>query len=216
MSEARTRPRGDKAEDTRRRMIEAATRHFAQFGFEGASQRAIQREVGVNPATSHYHFGSKEALYQAVVETFLAQIQRERIEALEALSDRSPPNEKLTQLLRGYLGPHIRLAATEQGFNYARILAAIQYKKPDAATAIFDAAVTPVRDRYLEVLQGLFPEAEPRDVAEALSMAVVLMATAPIRMRRRSIPPADIPRVIEGVVGFASAGFLTTLGPISE
>src|SRR5687768_16326478 len=68
--------------DTRRRLVEVAARHFAGLGFEGVSQRAIQREVGVNPATAHYYFGSKEALYRAVLERYLGEIQAQRDAAL--------------------------------------------------------------------------------------------------------------------------------------
>jgi AcrR family transcriptional regulator len=56
----------EKPNRARTRLIEVAARHFAEHGIQGASQRAIQREVGVNPATAHYYFGSKEALYRAV------------------------------------------------------------------------------------------------------------------------------------------------------
>ena len=48
--------------DTRRDLLLAAERLFAQQGFQGASLRAITQEAGANLASVNYHFGSKEGL----------------------------------------------------------------------------------------------------------------------------------------------------------
>jgi AcrR family transcriptional regulator len=48
--------------------VAAARRLFADRGYDGASVRAITREAGVNLGAVTYHFGSKRALYAAVLE----------------------------------------------------------------------------------------------------------------------------------------------------
>ena len=53
-------------EDTRFRLINAATRVFAEFGFHAATTREISRPANVNPAAIHYYFGDKATLYQEV------------------------------------------------------------------------------------------------------------------------------------------------------
>jgi AcrR family transcriptional regulator len=53
-------------EDTRLRLIDAATRVFAEFGFHAATTREISRRANVNLAAIHYHFGDKASLYQEV------------------------------------------------------------------------------------------------------------------------------------------------------
>ncbi|MBU0550969.1 TetR family transcriptional regulator [Myxococcota bacterium] len=62
---------GTKPEETRERILEAATRVFADRGFGGARVRQIANEANVNVATLSYHFGDKKGLYSAVVEQLL-------------------------------------------------------------------------------------------------------------------------------------------------
>ena len=51
----------------RQDLIAAAFGHIATRGFEGLRTRDVAAEVGVNVATLHYYFPSKEALIQEVV-----------------------------------------------------------------------------------------------------------------------------------------------------
>ena len=46
----------------------AATQLFAKFGFKDANTRAIAKLAGVKPVMLHYYYGSKEQLYEAVLE----------------------------------------------------------------------------------------------------------------------------------------------------
>jgi AcrR family transcriptional regulator len=66
-----TYPRG---EETRRRMIETALDMFALRGYEGASTRLLAESAGVNLPAIQYYFGSKEGLYDAVVDHIIQRI----------------------------------------------------------------------------------------------------------------------------------------------
>ena len=57
-----------KPDETRTRIIEAASRLFAEKGFVGATTRAIAEEAEVNEVTLFRHFGSKENLVKAIME----------------------------------------------------------------------------------------------------------------------------------------------------
>lgn len=61
------RPRGGDPVETRRSILNAAEECFAASGFVGATTRQVASRAGVNVATLHYHFGSKEKLYRAVL-----------------------------------------------------------------------------------------------------------------------------------------------------
>ncbi len=51
----------------RARIIEAAEEVFAEQGFAGATTAAIAARAGLPKANLHYYFGTKEALYRAVL-----------------------------------------------------------------------------------------------------------------------------------------------------
>lgn len=80
------------------RILDAAEGLFAQKGFAETSLRAITSKAGVNLAAVNYHFGSKEALIQAVFERFLTPFCNalaSRLDELEA----SPEPVTLERLL---------------------------------------------------------------------------------------------------------------------
>jgi AcrR family transcriptional regulator len=54
--------------DKRQCIIETALRLFAEKGFEGASIRDIAEKAAVNVAMVNYYFGSKEKLFEKIVE----------------------------------------------------------------------------------------------------------------------------------------------------
>ena len=60
--------------DTRADLLVAARRLFTRRGFDGASVRAITREARVNLGAVTYHFGSKHALYDAVLDQVLTPL----------------------------------------------------------------------------------------------------------------------------------------------
>jgi AcrR family transcriptional regulator len=62
---------------TREKIIKAASRAFADSGYEGASIRVIVAAADVNQAAINYHFGSKEGLYRAVLQTALHALMQD-------------------------------------------------------------------------------------------------------------------------------------------
>lgn len=55
---------------TKQALLIQAKKHFAQFGFEGASLREICKEAEANVSSVKYHFGDKEGLYKACLVEF--------------------------------------------------------------------------------------------------------------------------------------------------
>lgn len=62
-----------KSDKTIALILDAATRIFAQYGFDGARMDTIAKEAGVNKATIYYHLGGKKALYTAVLHTVFSE-----------------------------------------------------------------------------------------------------------------------------------------------
>lgn len=59
--------------DTRQKIIDAAFKLFGEHGYTGSSTRAIAAEAGVNEVTLFRHFGSKQNLFRACMESFNAE-----------------------------------------------------------------------------------------------------------------------------------------------
>src|SRR5256884_9060947 len=67
-SVSRTRPIRSHKEDREQALVEAAYHEIAERGFEGLRTREVAAGVGLNIATLHYYFPTKEALIRGVVE----------------------------------------------------------------------------------------------------------------------------------------------------
>ncbi len=73
--------KGEDTLDTRALILETATKLFAEQGFEAVSTRLIAKESGANIALISYYFGSKEKLFEAIIETKIPSM-RAHLEAL--------------------------------------------------------------------------------------------------------------------------------------
>lgn len=88
--------------DTLERILNAAEQLFAQRGFTETSLRSITSHAGVNLAAVNYHFGSKEALIEAVFARFLDDYTHAlevELERVQSVSHSKPDPEALLQLL---------------------------------------------------------------------------------------------------------------------
>jgi AcrR family transcriptional regulator len=99
-----TSPGGIHAErgsGTRSAILEGAFALFAEKGFAGATTREIAERADVNEVTIFRHFGSKESLFQAVIELYspVAMLTEELAERLTGDDVRA----NLTHLATQYL-----------------------------------------------------------------------------------------------------------------
>ena len=77
----------DRARVTRQRLLTDATRLFAERGYEDTSIEAILHEAGVSRGSLYHHFGSKEALFEAVLAALLEETGRQTVVAAEGATD---------------------------------------------------------------------------------------------------------------------------------
>jgi AcrR family transcriptional regulator len=103
----RERKRGEQ----RDRILESARALFREHGAEAITMAEIAEEAEVSRATVFNHFGSKQALIEAIAETVL-EIQHQLI--AEAIDDRKTPTTELIRLLFHELGSVIE---TERRFH---------------------------------------------------------------------------------------------------
>jgi TetR/AcrR family transcriptional regulator len=102
-----------KTEDSRAAILRAAISAFAEQGEAGARTDTIARAAGVNKALLHYYFGTKEALYGAVLEEVFTGLAERFRQVLQG------PGTQGERLLRYYLAHFDHLADSS---TFARLL----------------------------------------------------------------------------------------------
>src|ERR1700744_6132308 len=65
------------AQATRRRLLDAAAQEFAAFGIAGARVDRIAATAQSNKAQIYHYFGSKDQLFDAVLDDLVVRIVRE-------------------------------------------------------------------------------------------------------------------------------------------
>jgi len=93
MKTATARLSGAHAEDRRRALVASAFRQIAEHGFEGLRTREVAADAGVNIATLHYYFPTKEALIRGVVAYAMARFR-------STLAPHGSPDDQLANHLR--------------------------------------------------------------------------------------------------------------------
>ena len=69
------RPVDANAEETRRRILDAAIRLFAARGFDGVSTRELAAVAKVNAAMLSHYFGGKQGVYDATVDEVYRRLE---------------------------------------------------------------------------------------------------------------------------------------------
>jgi AcrR family transcriptional regulator len=109
-------------DDRRQALVQAAFNEIAERGFEGLRTREVAAEVGVNIATLHYYFPTKEALIRGVVELSM-------------------------QRFRSTLAPHG--SSAEQLRNHLRAVGRLLREEPRLGAVMAELALRSARDPAL-------------------------------------------------------------------
>jgi AcrR family transcriptional regulator len=104
--------------DTPRRLIDAATSLFATRGFDGTSVRDVTAAAEANLGAITYHFGSKQGLYEAVLETAFAPVRQRLATPVTRGQERRGLErvEAIMRLLFAHIAahPHLQLLILRQ------------------------------------------------------------------------------------------------------
>lgn len=120
-----------KPRDTRAQLIVAAERLFAERGIEGVSLREINLAAKQrNTSAAHYHFGSKDALVDAIFEYRRSEIGKRRDELIDSLeaAGKTTDIRSLAGALVTPLAPEIQHG--EEGGHYLEFLAHLFLTSP--------------------------------------------------------------------------------------
>ncbi|MCC6000649.1 MAG: TetR family transcriptional regulator [Pararhodobacter sp.] len=212
-----------RAQETRRAIFAAAEALFAERGFDGTSTRDIAAKAAVTPALVSFHGGTKQALFEAVVQARASELSAAREAALAELMA-AQPRPPLRAILAAFIRPLMaRATGPDPGWRaYARLIAMISADPQwRALTArCFDPTVA----RFSQVIAASCPRAAPEHLAAGLVFSVAAML-ALITSTWRIDALADSANGIaaendsgnqldrtEALICYAEAGMLALLG----
>lgn len=140
-------------------ILDAALTAFATKGFDGTGLREIARLAGVAQPTIHYHFETKEKLFEEVVRRGAEHSVRLRLDRLEAVRAQSDPvalEAIVAALFHVYNVPPEGATKADYEFNQFVIrfgFADSQYAR-DVAVAPFNEMATHFIDAMLKTSDG--------------------------------------------------------------
>jgi AcrR family transcriptional regulator len=201
------------AAGTKEQILDVAERLFAENGVHGASLRAIITEAEVNLAAVHYHFGSKDALVEAVFERRVGPVNEARLrwlDRIEAASDGTPP---VDEVLRALVTPAIQLALDpERGHTFMKTCGRFYTESGDYLQPIFDRLFSKIIERFVPAFGRACPELPPAELLWRIHFAIGVMVHTLLdserlgRISGGACDTSDADAVVERMVQFAAAG----------
>ncbi|MEM9689778.1 MAG: TetR/AcrR family transcriptional regulator [Pseudomonadota bacterium] len=98
---SRKRRPQERAEVTKRKLLEVAKRKFTQHDFDAVTIREIEVEAGVQRNLLKYHYGSKDEIWKNVAKDIFENLDRFMESRQEVMRD-LPPRERMSYTIRSF------------------------------------------------------------------------------------------------------------------
>ena len=198
--------------DTKEQILDVAERIFAERGFAGTTLRNVVSEAGVNLAAVHYHFGSKEELFRAVISRIARPVVEQELASLNQLQqeDDSPSVEAI---LTALLTPPLELIIEEEE-NSRMVRAQFMGRcrvEPEPIQSIANQEFDASCQAFLNALH----QALPSQSRSQLKWKLDLVIAALIRVQTEAGSPdallqstkvEDVQHTVSSLVKFLAAG----------
>jgi AcrR family transcriptional regulator len=193
--------------DGRELLLEAALRLFADEGVDAVSIRAVNREAGLGPASVHYHFGTKDALLDAVVQRqgdVVTQAIRARAAEIADADATATARQLVTMLAEPYLDA--LAAPRREGLAWVRLMSQLLQQEPGRV-------LDPPSMRLISTAAArVYPHASKADIRRAMHLCLVVLVTNLAHGSQQRRGSVEIGILIE----FLSAGLDAVLGQGSQ
>ena len=202
--------------DTKTRILDGAEQLFAREGFHNTSLRALTQLAEVNLAAVNYHFGSKDALLEAVVERRLQPLNRLRAERIEAVLNQAKENKSAPspeKLLKAFIEPTLEFRNSSPGARDFIALIGRSLSEPDETVRnCFLKLVLPTFQLLFDGLREALPQLPAAILFTRLqfimgTMSHVMCMRTLTALNNRSFPqPLGQQELIEQLLKYVVAG----------
>lgn len=203
----RRRVNGNQTKD---KILDAAEKLFAERGFDAVSLRDITDEARVTLALSSYHFGTKERLFEVVIErraNVLCDLRRRR---LAGLSEKDLTS--VEKILDAFMSPIFEQVqgCDKHWRDYIRLLARLG--EDDRWLDLLASCFNEIALKFIEALQRALPDVEPLKVTRVFTMTLQLMLVCVAQHRRLDtlsdgqLQASDLKAGYDSLLQYATAG----------
>ncbi|MEM7693716.1 MAG: TetR/AcrR family transcriptional regulator [Pseudomonadota bacterium] len=207
------RPRGARSANTKARILDAAEALFADRGYDGASIRDVAGAANVQVHAVGYHFGPKDALFDAVVARRAAMMSDHRRRALKTLREAAGAKPlPIEDMVRAYVAPFIHSAGHgEPGWrNYAALMGRLA--NSPVGTEIIAKHYDETARAYIAEFRRALPDADPDELVDGfLDMVAAMLAICARTGRSERLSgrasARSSERSLDTLVRFHAAGF---------
>ncbi|MDY6820819.1 MAG: TetR/AcrR family transcriptional regulator [Deferribacterota bacterium] len=210
--------------NTKDKIIKNAAKLFAKQGFQKTTIKQIARDANVNIAAINYHFGSKYALIEKVVEQIYTPINNERIKKLNIIKVNN--KQKDISLVKGILRAFIEPPFTaEFADKDTRFLLALSYQifleRDKKIITYFMLQFKKPLCMFFQLLSEALPYI-PKNILSwrvhftigvAINAMKILILPFPIP-EMAPMPIANIDELIDQIIEFSYAGIISTTNKI--
>jgi AcrR family transcriptional regulator len=207
--------------ETRTRILDVAEELFMQHGFEATSMRLLTSTARVNLAAVNYHFGSKDALIEALFRRRLDPMNAERVAALDALEQQADGQPLAPeQIIRTFIGASLRMIedAKGGGRNFIRLLGRTYTEPAKQIRALIGQLYAPAMERYKTAFAKALPEVPLDELVWRMhfmfgTLSYTLAATDTVQLIAGCKPEDryDAQLLEARLVAFLAAGLLAPL-----
>lgn len=164
--------------DTKTRILDAAEALFVAGGFDALSMRQITTSAQVNLAAVNYHFGSKDALIEAVLARQLDTLNESREAMLDRLESALGDQLECEHVMAAMFLPAVRISRSgaPHAERYLQFLGRA-YTDPSAVVRDFiDTHYLHTLGRFFQAFQRTLPQLSVDDLAFRLHFAMGALA----------------------------------------
>lgn len=212
--------------ETRTRILDAAEELFMQHGFEATSMRQLTAKAGANLAAVNYHFGSKDALVEAVFRRRLDAMNAARIAELERL-EKEAGGRPLSprQIIGAFIGVSLRMLedAKDGGRNFTRLLGRTYSDPQKPIRVLIGQLYAPAMERFKAAFERALPQMPREELIWRMhfmfgTLAYTLAATDTVQLIAGCKPEDRYDaRLLEArLTAFLEAGLLAPLHDLAD
>ena len=171
-----------KQEDTKQRILDEALKLFSAKGYDSVSVGEIAKAVGIKAPSLYNHFPSKQAIFDAIVESTAAQYEADTSKVDIHVQDVDKDIPIFSEITEDFLFEKVKQIFAysihnEQISRFRRMMTIEQFRSPELAALYSERYVDRMLSYHAGIFRALIASGE---IVAADPDALAMMYVAPV------------------------------------